>query len=440
MTLKPAENNNPIRDERDQWFELTFNNTAVCKALVSPEGEFLKANSAFCEMIGYAEAELIGVSFAEITHPADLNSSLNILKVWNEQTEMNFRVEKSYIHRNGRIVRAHVNIAVLRHEDGRPKYAFVELVDITHRWNADEERRRIFELSADAIVLADLMGRIIQVNPAFCTLLGYPEEELIGKGVLNLTHPEDRESTGIEMSRLLLGNKIIGYEHRMLTRVGDIRWLSWNASLLPEKERMFGVARDITEAKIAERHLRHAALHDLLTGLPNRNLLTDRLTQALRRAKRDQSFKFALLFLDLNGFKQINDEYGHPVGDEILIEVASRLRLSLRDLDTAAYPAAGQKNDELPVRLGGDEFVILLDGIAHFQDAVEVARRIEDNIAQPYIISSDQLHLTTSIGVVTSEQSFDSPIDVLRAADKAMYEHKRILGKSSRHRPFNKSA
>jgi diguanylate cyclase (GGDEF)-like protein len=162
------------------------------------------------------------------------------------------------------------------------------------------------------------------------------------------------------------------------------------------------------------------ARSDALTGLPNRALLTDRLEQAIRRCGRDPEYKFAVLFLDFDRFKIINDSLGHEVGDQLLISISERLSANLRASDTASHFGEGH----VPARLGGDEFVILLDGISDFADAIRVAERLQEALAAPHRIGDHDVISTASIGIVTSAGNYDRADDVLRDADTAMYQAK----------------
>lgn len=174
---------------------------------------------------------------------------------------------------------------------------------------------------------------------------------------------------------------------------------------IAEQER---ISRALQESK---EHFRHAAFHDALTGLPNRTLLTDHLKLAIERAKRREDHLFAVLFLDLDRFKNINDSLGHTIGDELLISIARRVEGCLRPMDTVA-------------RLGGDEFAILLDGLEEFSQAIHVAERVQDELMQPFNLKGHEVYTTASIGIAMSTTGYDHPENILRDADIAMYRAK----------------
>lgn len=190
---------------------------------------------------------------------------------------------------------------------------------------------------------------------------------------------------------------------------------------------------EVTERKRIEDQLRYAALHDALTGLPNRAYLTDRLEQCLYRAKTSKNYHFAVLFLDFDRFKVINDSLGHEVGDELLKSIADRLRATLRAIDEVD----GDQPRHIPTRLGGDEFVILLDQIHESANAVIVAERLQRDLATPHRIAGHEIVSTASIGIVTSDTDYERAEDMLRDADLAMYEAK-ANGKAQ-HAIFNQA-
>ena len=174
---------------------------------------------------------------------------------------------------------------------------------------------------------------------------------------------------------------------------------------------MYLVAHDITERKCAEAQLRRSALYDALTGLPNRTLLLDRLSHALQLAKRHAAYRFAVLFLDLDRFKVVNDSLGHAIGDELLIEVAHRFTSCLRARDQVA-------------RLGGDEFAILLEDVADATDATDAAERVFQTLASPIILQGHDLVINTSIGITLGAPRYTRPEELLRDADIALYRAK----------------
>ena len=265
-----------------------------------------------------------------------------------------------------------------------------------------------------AIVTTD--GCFLQVNPALCEMLGYNEDELLRESHQSITHPED-VGLDIEQTRRLLAGETDSYrlEKRYIRRDGHEIWAELSVSLVRNedgKPRYF-IAQmvDITDRKMFEQQLVHQAFHDRLTGLPNRGLFMDRLEHALARRPRAGE-AIAVIFLDLDNFKVINDSLGHRAGDQLLLTMAARLQTCVREGDTVA-------------RLGGDEFTILLEHITDVSDAILVAQRIAEQSLTLYTIGEREVSVTASIGIALPSDEGESADDLLRNADIAMYEAKR---------------
>jgi diguanylate cyclase (GGDEF)-like protein/PAS domain S-box-containing protein len=264
----------------------------------------------------------------------------------------------------------------------------------------------------------DLKNNCIYFSPRWKSMLGYAEHEIGDdpKEWFDRVHPDDVERLQLDISSHLKGlTPHFENEHRMLHRDGDYRWmLNRGIAVLDEDKvaaRMAGSQADITDRKNAERRLLHDAFHDTLTELPNRALFMDRLKYAVERSKRRKDYKFAVLFLDLDRFKDVNDSLGHLVGDQLLVAVGQMLRKGVRGTDTVS-------------RLGGDEFVILLEDISEENGAIRIAEWINEEFTHPFDLSGKEVFITTSIGIVISAPRYVQPEDILRDADIAMYSAK----------------
>lgn len=263
----------------------------------------------------------------------------------------------------------------------------------------------------------------IYFSPRWKEMLGYAEDEIgnTPSEWFDRIHPEDRELFEVRLMahfRRLLSN--FQHEYRILHRDGSYRWMLCRGLAVWDQHgqavRIAGSQTDITDRKKAEQQLQHDALHDSLTGLPNRVLFTDRLERAIVRLRREPDRHFAVLFLDLDRFKVINDSLGHEVGDQLLMAVAVRLQESVRPNDTVA-------------RLGGDEFTILLEPIEHEQQAEQVAERIQHALSAPLYLQGHKIVISSSIGIAYSSSGYAQPADLIRDADTAMY-HAKLRGKA----------
>ncbi|MCA1564287.1 MAG: EAL domain-containing protein [Acidobacteria bacterium] len=298
----------------------------------------------------------------------------------------------------------------------------------TNNAPSDEDRfRNAFDFAAIGMALVSSEGRWLQVNRALCKILGYTEREMIVTDFLTVIHPDDLSVAVEAIKRLRKGNSTIDQcEVRFQHKSGHKVWGLWSASLaggshVASTPLVFQI-QDITDRKRAEEQLQHEAMHDVLTGLPNRAMFIDHLELAIARAQRNEARKFAVLYVDLDRFKIINDSLGHAVGDQLLKEIAARLWRCVRAGDTVA-------------RLGGDEFVLLLEDIYEEGEAIEVAERIKSELAASFTLNGREVFTTVSIGVASSWTSYHQAEGLIRDADAAMYRAK-SLGKN-RHEIYD---
>jgi diguanylate cyclase (GGDEF)-like protein/PAS domain S-box-containing protein len=278
----------------------------------------------------------------------------------------------------------------------------------------EERFRALVRHSSDVVMVLDEGGSVSYLGPSAGQILGWNVDNRIGTTLLDAVHPKDRDRVQCSLDRAAEqpGSDITVPDHRLLHTDGTWRWFLATAVDLRNDEHIGGVvvnAHDITTRKLAEEALQHQALHDPLTGLPNRALLLDRLQQALERTRRSER-SVGVVFLDLDRFKLINDSLGHNMGDDLLIEVARRLADTVRSCDTVA-------------RFGGDEFVILLDDVEDSSEALRGSDRLLEVFQQPFRIGHRDHVVTASAGVVVGTDQGD-PEAILRDADAAMYQAK----------------
>ena len=306
--------------------------------------------------------------------------------------------------------------------DGEAVLCTGYLIDITRRreleaqLRSSEERFRNLVENANDIIFTQLIdGSIDYVSPNWSEKLGWPLTDVLGLNFRTLLHPDDVPMCETFISRILTtGTKQSGLEYRMRHAAGHWCWYTANASPRFDADGRLcgsiGIARDISERKEAELHMAFLAHHDQLTGLPNRALLAERVQRAILAAERSND-KLALMFIDLDRFKPINDAHGHAIGDDVLCVVAERIRTAVRAADTVA-------------RIGGDEFVVLLDSLADAAAALQVAAKIHSALRQPMQIEGLSLLVSSCIGIALYPEHGSTGDVLLLRADQAMYAAK----------------
>lgn len=280
---------------------------------------------------------------------------------------------------------------------------------------AQSQLEQFFTLAPDLLCIVKFDGTFLKVNPSWSEVLGYRMDEMPGKKLTDYIHPEDMAATLDVIGDLSEGRRVSNFVTRYRHRDGSYRYVEWHAA--SHEDVIYGSAYDVTKRKEHEREIQFMAYHDRLTGLPNRALFLDRFTQAISHAKRSQN-RIGLLFLDLDGFKQVNDHYGHDAGDEVLKVTASRLQALLRSADTVA-------------RTGGDEFLIVLLDIESPEAPGMVCEKIIESLSQDIVLEDGQkCHVGASVGIAIFPDHGSDIESLLLAADAAMYMSKRE-GKNS---------
>ncbi|MFZ5630632.1 MAG: bifunctional diguanylate cyclase/phosphodiesterase [Spirochaetota bacterium] len=375
-------------------------------------------NHRMADMLGYLPEEMLGTSFLDYVTPEMRSHSLE--KLQRRKEGVSEVHESALQHRSGRTVWMMASTSPIRDESGIVTGALAMMSDITERKAIEEQLRQsearyrqLVESSADAIIVHQ-SGFIVYANEPALRLVGAHESrELIGRNALEFVAPEYRAMVIERMKEVNVpGGRAPLIEEKFLRLDGttvDVE-VSGTGTLYNGAPATMVVARDISDRKRAEAQIRYLGQHDILTGLPNRALFADRLAQTIAMAERHRSF-FALLFLDLDHFKKINDSYGHRAGDAFLRQVAERLVAGVRAIDTVS-------------RQGGDEFIILLNELAHPEDAGTVARGICERLSDPFEIEGVRLHASVSVGIAVYPKDGGSADTLLRNADIAMYHAK----------------
>jgi PAS domain S-box-containing protein len=314
-------------------------------------------------------------------------------------------------------------------------YQHLQLHRIRHQL---AERDQLFQLisenAADMIALVDSDGRRLYNSPAYQRVLGYSPEELTETSAIEQIHPDDRPRVSQAAEKARLSGQGERVEYRIRHKDGSWRFLESTACAIRDAtgqtNKLVIVNRDITERKRAEEMLVHNAFHDGLTNLPNRALFLDRLQHALTLSKKHSNYRFAVLLIDVDEFKIINDSLGHAAGDDLLIQIGQRLKDSVRRADTVSRSRMSEvprlpTNDDTLARLGGDEFAILLDDIRGPIEAVRVAERVQAELAIPFVVDRQEIVISASIGIASSTSPHTQAEDLVRDADIAMYRAKR---------------
>ena len=280
---------------------------------------------------------------------------------------------------------------------------------------SEEKYRTILDNIQEGYFEVDLAGNLIFFNDSTCLLLGYSQEELLGMNDQQYTNKETSKKVFQTFNKVYnTGEPTKGFDWQIIRKDGTKRYIEASVSLQKDssdKPMGFrGIVRDVTERKQIEQQLNHMATHDVLTGLPNRMLFIDRLEVALAQSKRNRH-KLAVMMLDLDNFKNVNDTLGHMVGDQLLKEVGYRLSGLVRQSDTVA-------------RLGGDEFIILLSDIERREDSVGIAEIVLKAFQQPFVFGNHKITSSTSIGIAVYPDDGEDIDALLKNSDMAMYSVK----------------
>jgi len=403
----------------ENLYEKLFTGAPLAMIIATPDATVLRANTACCELLGYSEDRLVGKQLGALTHPEDLAASLAVRAGFRAGTMGSSRQEKRYIHADGRVVWAAVTASVLLGRDGQPHGLAAVLEDITRRREAEETlaRERAFTDAVldeiDVGVAAfDRDGRLTVFNrfsreKSPLVTVGMSRDEW--RGYYDFLRPDGTPLPDAELplTRALQGDRVRGDEIVIGTAAGR-RTVIFSARPLVDRAgaRLGAVVSslDVTAGRLAEASLIRQARHDVLTGLPNRAMLTDRLAGVLDAQLREPG-PFALFVVNLDDFQNVNDRLGHDVGDSILVRVAGRLQRAWGQLHTVAH-------------LGGDEFAVLVERTSD-AEAMSLAGAIRETIHEPLEVQGQHVACSASVGVVVGRPG-DSAERLLRDAGLAM--------------------
>lgn len=389
--------------------------------ILDKHGRTLDANPAFCKMTGLSREELIGKAAPFAYWPPEERE--NIFAAFKKTLKGEFHhFELVFMRKDGERFSVIVSPSFIRDKTGNIINYTATIKDVTEQKKAIEALQRseswlrnIFENTNTCIAATDANGNVTDFNESFQSLLGFDEATLYSKNFAEFTHPDDLKEEMVYFDEILAGKRD-GY--RMIKRYYNskhqIIWINLSTAVIRDKDgkvvNFVAVIHDITDQKAAEDKIEFLAYHDALTELPNRVLAKDHFSLATSFANRAGT-KLALIFLDLDNFKTINDTLGHPVGDELLKAISMRLRACIRDTDTLS-------------RQGGDEFLIFLSDVREQESISHTAEKILDKISAPIEFHGQQLSTSSSIGIAIYPDDGKDFDTLLKRADAAMYQAK----------------
>jgi diguanylate cyclase (GGDEF)-like protein/PAS domain S-box-containing protein len=401
-------------------YRAIFENSVVGMCQSTPEGRFLNVNPAFAALLGYPSPAVL---LREITHIPDMyaepSERAGVLAKLDSAGRAEL-LELKLRRRDGSLIWVLESARAVRGADGRVSHYEGVVHDVTAKravedaLRSSEARYRALVEDSQVGVFMSEDGRIVYANRALATMLGRDEDDLQGVHFRAIYAPESVAAAEDRLAARARGATAAQHVETTLLRGDGLTRITVSiaVSTLEVEGRVLetGTVIDISTQKRVERELRHVAMHDPLTGLPNRAHFLDRLGRVLR-SRRGAEAGFAVLFIDLDGFKVVNDSLGHARGDQLLVEVAERLRHCVRPGDTLS-------------RHGGDEFTLLLEHVAEPEQAVAVAHRILDGLRRPLLLGDRELFAAASIGIALGHSEYASADEVLRDADTAMYQAK----------------
>jgi diguanylate cyclase (GGDEF)-like protein/PAS domain S-box-containing protein len=395
-------------------------------AITSPEKGWIRINDCLCNMLEYSEQELRRMTWAELTHPEDLAVDVAQFERMLANEIEGYSFEKRFISRTGKVIFTKLVVRCLRKINGQVDYVAAMVEDVSERKRYEDKLRlaaNVFTHAREGIMITDPDGTIVDVNETFSLITGYSRDEVIGHNPRMLSSGRNTKEYYAALWQDLIEKGYWYGETWNRHKNGEVYAEMQNITAVRDThgntQHYVSLFSDITLSKNHEQELEHIAHYDVLTNLPNRVLLADRLQQAMPQVQRREQH-LVVVFLDLDGFKAINDNHGHKTGDQLLMTVALRMKQTLREGDTLA-------------RLGGDEFVAVLTDLNNIEASVPMLTRLLDAAALPVHIGDLVLQVSASLGATVYPQVEDIDADqLLRQADQAMYQAK-LAGKNRYH-------
>ncbi|MBA3261805.1 MAG: PAS domain S-box protein [Thermoleophilaceae bacterium] len=412
-------------EEAEERFANAFEEAPIGMALVGLDGSFLRVNRALPEIVGRDPEELLGLTFEDITHPDDLEADLELVRQVIAGELRSYRMEKRYVRADGEQRWVLLSVSLVRNETGEPLYFVSQIEDVTDRRRgedalreAEDRFRSAFDEAPIGMAMNALDGRFLRVNRALSEITGHSREQLEATNFRSITHPDDLARNEKGMSDMLAGRAPhYRTEKRYIHANGHVVPVDLSCTVVRDADgeplHILTQVQDITERKRFEGQLQYLADHDSLTGLFNRRRFEEELTRELAGAERYES-RLAVLAIDLDDFKYINDSLGHSIGDELIARVGRGLRERLRRSDVLA-------------RLGGDEFAVILPRIDE-ATALELAEGLLEAVAEVDLVGLGGRgggKVSASVGVAMFDAASRlTAEELLVEADIAMYDAK----------------
>ncbi|PSW05985.1 EAL domain-containing protein [Photobacterium lipolyticum] len=402
--------------ESEFLFRSQFDLGNIGIAITHPEKSWLRVNPRLCEMLGYSEEELLRRTWPELSHPDDLQLDLEQFDCMLRGESDGYSLDKRFIRKDGDIVYVHMTITCYR-VDGKVQFVIAGMLDTSDRKHAEESMQlasMVYQNSSEAMVVTDSYGDIITTNPAFTEMTGYSLDEIKGKNPKILA--SNQQDKGVYQGMYYALNTTGHWQGEIKSRHKNgetyIALLTINSIYSPDGtiHRRVALLSDITDKKKSEEIIWTQANFDFLTGLPNRRMFLERLDLEKKKAHRT-TLPMALLFLDLDHFKKVNDTLGHNMGDQLLKDAAQRLRNCVRETDMVS-------------RLGGDEFTVILSELKNPQGVERVAQNILHEFSAPFSLGVETVYITPSIGITLYPEDGEEAETLLKNADQAMYSAK----------------
>ena len=414
---------NRALEEAEARFGNAFEEAPIGMALVSPDGSFLRVNRELIRMTGYTQDQLLEMNFRDVSDPDELEESLELTRRVLAGEARNFSVERRHRRADGEFTWVDLSLSVVRDDSG-PLYMIAHIEDVSERRRAAEAMRAAearfrsaFDSAPIGMVITRLDGTFDHVNPALCEITGYSRRQLEGMNFHAITHPDDVVADDLALKQMASGDlSVYRTEKRYIHADGHLVPIEISSAVVRDGDgdplNFLTQIQDITERKLFEGRLQHLADHDSLTGLFNRRRFEEELTRELALAER-YGASAAVLAIDLDNFKYINDSLGHSIGDQVIGQAGEALAARLRKTDVLA-------------RLGGDEFAVILPR-ASVQDATGVADALLEAVTSVDLqaIGMRGGQVTASIGISVFEPGSSLTADeLLVEADIAMYDAK----------------